>query len=169
MANYLWTTLHQLYSPTGVTGQYYSFSHTIKYTISDHTCNTKDMPNQINHLVNIFNEMSTASFMLPDNLKAMILLNTLPHSYKTTTSTIVQTVTMANFTMDHMIPLIIAELQLHHAMNSQSLIQGLSAGPSQPPTKANRTNTIQHAPCSNETCTHCGKGHPSDRCWKKYG
>jgi hypothetical protein len=28
---------------------------------------------------------------------------------------------------------------------------------------------IQHAPRSNETCTHCGKGHPSDRCWKKYG
>jgi hypothetical protein len=36
------------------------------------------MPNQINHLVNIFNEMSTAGLVLPDNLKAMILLNALP-------------------------------------------------------------------------------------------
>jgi hypothetical protein len=122
MAEALWTTLHQLYSPTGITGQYNGFSHAIKYTISDHSRNAKDMPNQINHLVNIFNEMSTAGLTLPDNLKAMILLNALPHSYKTTTSTMVQMVTMANFTMDHIIPLIIAESQLRHAMNSRSLI-----------------------------------------------
>jgi hypothetical protein len=127
------------------------------------------MPNQINHLVNIFNEMSTASLVLPDNLKAMILLNALPSSYKTTTSTIIQTVTMANFTMDHIIPLIIAELQLRHAMNLRTLIHQLSAGPSHPTAQANHTNTIQHAPHSNETCAHCSKGHPSDRCWKKYG
>jgi hypothetical protein len=109
MAEALWTTLHQLYSPTGVTGQYDGFSRTIEYTISGHSCNAEDMPNQINHLVNIFNKMSTAGLMLPDNLKAMIHLNALPASYKTTTSTIVQTVTMANFTMDYIIPLIIAE------------------------------------------------------------
>jgi hypothetical protein len=169
MAEALWTTLHQLYSPTGVTGQYDGFSHAIKYTINDHSRNAEDMPNQINHLVNIFNEMSTASLILPDNLKAMILLNALPSSYKTTTSTIVQTVTMANFTMDHIIPLIIGESQLHHATNSRSLIHRLSARPSHFPTQANRTNTIQRAPRSNETCTHCGKGHPSDHCWKKYG
>jgi hypothetical protein len=118
MANALWTTLCQLYSPTGVTGQYDGFSRAIKFSISDHSRNAEDMPNKINHLVNIFNEMSTAGLTLPDNLKAMILLNALPQSYKTTTSTIVQTVTMANFTMDHIIPLIIAESQLHHAMNS---------------------------------------------------
>jgi hypothetical protein len=169
MANALWTTLRQLYSPTGVTGQYDGFSRAIKFTISDHSRNAEDMPNQINHLVNIFNEMSTSSLSLPDNLKAMILLNALPHSYKTTTSTIVQMVTMANFTMDHIIPLIIAESQLCHATNSRSLIHQLSAGPSQPPAQANRTNTIQHAPRINETCAHCGKGHPPDRCWKKYG
>jgi hypothetical protein len=168
MANYLWTILRQLYSPTGVTRQYYDFSYAIKYTISNHSQNAEDMPNQINHLVNIFNEMSTAGLVLPDNLKAIILLNALLHSYKTTTSIIVQTVTMANFTMDHIIPLIIAESQLRHATNSRSLIHRLSTGPSQPLTEANCTNTIQHAPCSNETCTHCGKGHPSDHCWKKY-
>jgi hypothetical protein len=169
MAKDLWTTLRQLYSPTGVTGQYDGFSHAIKFSISGHSRNAEDMPNQINHLVNIFNETSTAGLTLPDNLKAMILLNTLPHSYKTTTSTIVQTVTMANFTMDHIIPLIIAESQLRHATNSRSLIHRLSARPAELPAQANRTNTIQHAPRTNETCTHCGKGHPSDCCWKKYG
>jgi hypothetical protein len=170
MSEALWTTLRQLYAPTGVTGQYDGFSRAIRYTISDHTRNAEDIPNQINHLVNIFNEMSTAGLTLPDNLKAMILLNALPPSYKSTTSTIVQTVTMANFTIDHIIPLIIAESQLCHATNSRSLIHRLSSRPVEPlPAQANRTNTIQHAPCSNETCTHCGKGHPSDRCWKKYG
>jgi hypothetical protein len=169
MANALWPTLCQLYSPTGITGQYDGFSRAIKFSISDHSRNTEDMPNQINHLVNIFNEMSTAGLTLPDNLKAMILPNALPHSYKATTSTIVQTVTMANFTMDHIIPLIIAESQLRHAMNPRSLIHRLSAGPSQPPAQANHTNMIQHAPRTNETCAHCGKGHPSDCCWKKYG
>jgi hypothetical protein len=170
MAHDLWVTLHQLYSPTGVTGQYDGFSRAIKFSISDHSRNADDMPNQINHLVNIFNEMSTASLTLPDNLKAMILLNALPHSYKNTTSTIVQTVTMANFTMDHIIPLIISESQLRHATNSRSLIHRLSSRPVEPlPAQANHTNTIQHAPRTNETCTHCGKGHPSDRCWKKYG
>jgi hypothetical protein len=99
----------------------------------------------------------------------MILLNALSPSYKNTTSTIVQTVTMANFTMDHIILLIISESQLRHAMNLRSLIHRLSSRPSPLPAQANRTNTIQHAPRSNETCTHCGKGHPSDRCWKKYG
>jgi hypothetical protein len=113
--------------------------------------------------------MSTAGLTLPDNLKAMILLNALPHSYKNTTSMIVQTVTMANFTMDHIIPLIIAESQLRHATNLRSLIHRLSARPSEPPAQINRTNTIEHAPRTNETCTHCGKGHPSDRCWKMYG
>jgi hypothetical protein len=108
------------------------------------------MPNQINHLVNIFNEMSTAGLTLPDNLKAMILLNAIPHSYKTTTSTIIQTVTMANFTMDHIIPLIIAESQLRHATNLRSLIHRLSARPSQPPAQVNHTNTIEHAPRTNE-------------------
>jgi hypothetical protein len=58
------------------------FPRAIKFSISDHSQSAEDMPNQINHLVNIFNEMSTAGLTLPDNLKAMILLNALPHSYK---------------------------------------------------------------------------------------
>jgi hypothetical protein len=59
MAHDLWTTLYQFYSPTGITGQYGGFSHTIKYMIHDHGHNIEHMPNQINYLVNIFNEMST--------------------------------------------------------------------------------------------------------------
>ena len=72
----------------------------------------EDLPNQINHWINIFNKMSAAGFTLPDNLKSMILLNSLPHSYKSVVSTIIQTTTAANFTIEHMILLIIAESQL---------------------------------------------------------
>jgi hypothetical protein len=40
MANNLWTTLCQLYSPTGITGEYDGFSRAIKYNISDHLLQT---------------------------------------------------------------------------------------------------------------------------------
>ena len=170
MARDLWTTLRQLYAPTGVTGQFDSFSKAIKYHIIDpreyRGHNMEDLPNQINHLINIFNEMSAAGLTLPDNLKAMILLNSLPHSYKSVISTIIQTTTAANFTMEHMIPLIIAESQLRHSTGSRSLVHHLFQ---EPTVEVNRTSTIQRAPCSTETCSHCQKNHPSDRCWQVYG
>ena len=144
MARDLWTTLRQLYALTGVTGQFDSFSKAVKYHIIDprEHCghNIEDLPNQINHLVNIFNEMPTAGLTLPDNLKAMILLNSLPHSYKSIVSTIVQTTTAANFTMEHMIPLIIAESQLCHLAGTRSLIHCLFQ---EPMVEVNRTSTIQ--------------------------
>ena len=65
--------------------------------------------------------MSIAGLTLPENLKAMILLSSLPHSYKTVVSTIVQTTTTTNFTMEHMIALIIAESQLCHSTSHRRL------------------------------------------------
>ena len=170
MARDLWTTLRQLYTPTSVTGQFDSFSKAIKYhIINPHEhCgrNMEDLPNQINHLINIFNKMSTAGLTLPDNLKSMILPNSLPHSYKSVVSTIIQTTTAANFTMEHMIPLIIAESQLHHSTGLRSLVHHLFQ---EPTVEVNCTSTIQRAPCSTEICSHCQKNHPSDHCWQVYG
>ena len=110
--------------------------------------------------------MSATGLILPDNLKAMILLNSLPHSYKSIISTIVQTSTAVNFTMEHMIPLIIAESQLCHSTGSRSLVHHFFQ---EPMVEVNRTSTIQRAPHSTETCSHCQKNHPSDRCWQVYG
>ena len=73
--------------------------------------------------------MSAAGLILPDNLKAMILLNSLPHSYKSIISTIIQTTTAANFTMEHMIPLIIAESQLRHRPDRDLLCTVFSRNP----------------------------------------
>ena len=110
--------------------------------------------------------MSAAGLALPDNLKAMILLNSLPHSYKSVISTIVQTTTAANFTMEHMIPLIIAESQLCHSTGLRSLVHCLFQ---EPMVEVNCTSTIQRAPHSTEIFSHCQKNHPSDRCWQIYG
>ena len=171
MARDLWTTLRQLYTPTSITGQFDSFSKAIKYHIIDpheyRGRNVEDLPNQINHLINIFNEMSAAGLTLPNNLKAMILLNSLPHSYKSVFSTIVETTTAANFTVEHMIPLIIAESQLHHSTQTRSLVHCLFR---EPTVEVNHTSTIQRAPHSTEICSHCQKNHhPSDCCWQVYG
>ena len=57
----------------------------------------------------MFERMSSTGLSLPENLKAMILLNALPHSYKPVTSTIVQTTTAADFTLDNIIPKIMLE------------------------------------------------------------
>ena len=112
--------------------------------------------------------MSIAGLTLPENLEAMILLNSLPHSYKSVISTIVQTTTNVNFTMEHMIPLIIAESQLRHSTSHRTaLVNHLDQQP--PAHEVNRTSTIQRAPHSTTMCEHCGKGHPLDHYWMKYG
>ena len=164
MARDLWQELQRLFAPTGATGQYDAFIEGVNFRIHE----SKDIPGQINNLVNTFHKMAMASLTLPENLKAMILLKSLPNSYKSVVSTIVQTTTTANFTMEHMIPLIIAESQLRHsASHRRALINRLDQ---QPPThEVNWTSTIQRAPHSTTMCDHCGKDHPSDRYWVKYG
>ena len=164
MARDLWQELQRLFAPSGTTGQYDAFIEGVNYCIHEN----KDIPGQINNLVNTFHKMSIAGLTLPENLKAMILLNSLPHSYKTVISIIVQTTTTINFTMEHMIPLIIAEFQLHHSTSyRRALVNHLDQQP--PAHEVNWTSTIQHAPHSTTMCEHCGKGHPSDCCWAKYG
>ena len=164
MARDLWQELQKLFAPTGATGQYDAFIEGDNFHIHE----SKDIPSQINNLVNTFHKMSIAGLTLSENLKAMILLNSLPNSYKSVVSTIVQTTTTANFTMEHMIPLIIAESQLRHSTSHRrALVNRLDQ---QLPThEVNQTSTIQRAPHSTTVCDHCGKGHPSDRCWAKYG
>ena len=164
MARDLWQELQRLFAPSGATGQYDAFIEGINFCIHEN----KNIPGQINNLVNTFHKMSIASLTLPENLKAMILLNSLPHSYKSVISTIIQTTTNVNFTMEHMIPLIIAESQLcHSTSHRRALVNRLDQQP--PAHEVNRTSTIQCAPHSTTICEHCGKGHPLNYCWMKYG
>ena len=169
MSHDLWICLQRLYAPTGVTGQFEAFSEALHIRIHDphesHGRNKEEIPNQINHLVNTFKRMSSAGLTLPKNLKVMILLNTLPYSYKPVTSTIIQTTTAADFTLDNVIPKIMSESQLCSSTNLRSLIHHIT----QEPAEANRTSVVERAPQSNETCSHCGKSHPSNHCWAKFG
>ena len=110
MARDLWLELQRLFAPTGATGQYDAFIEGVNFHIHEN----KDIPGQINNLVNTFHKMFIAGLTLSENLKAMILLNSLPHFYKTVISTIVQTTTTINFTMKHMYDSI---YHLHHCPN----------------------------------------------------
>ena len=154
MARDLWLELQRLFAPTGTTGQYDAFIEGVNFRIHKN----KDIPGQINNLVNTFHKMSITGLTFPKNLKAMILLNSFPHSYKTVVSTIIQTTTTTNFTMEHMIPLIIAESQLRYSTSHRrALVNRLDQ---QPIThKVNWTSTIQRALHFTTTCEHCGKGH----------
>ena len=164
MARDLWQELQRPFISLGTTGQYDAFIEGVNFHIHENN----DILGQINNMVNTFHKMSIAGLTLPENLKAMILLNSLPHSYKSVISTIVQTITNVNFTMEHMIPLIITESQLHHSTSHRrTLVNCLDQEPSAH--EVNWTSTIQHAPHSTTTCEHCRKGHPSYRCWAKYG
>ena len=143
MARDLWLELQRLFAPSGTTGQYDAFIEDVNFHIHEN----KDIPGQINTLVNTFHKMSITGLTLPENQKAMILLNSLPHSYKSVISTIIQTTTNVNFTMEHMIPLIITKSQLcHSTSHRRALVNHLDQQPSAH--KVNRTSTIQHAPHS---------------------
>ena len=52
--------------------------------------------------MSLFGQMTQAGLDLPQTFRAMILLNNLPPEYNCFTSTIVQTITIANFDMQHM-------------------------------------------------------------------
>ncbi|KAF8546551.1 hypothetical protein OG21DRAFT_1527757 [Imleria badia] len=174
----LWDQLNTLYSPAGIVGQFEAFSEALHIWIQDlneghchgPTSDECTIMSQINKLTSTYNKMTSAGLTLPENLKAMILLNSLLSSYHSLISTIVQTTTAAQFTLDNIIPKIVSEGQLRHT--SQSNCQGpahrMTAIQHELVAAANRTSTIQHTP-SKPTCSHCGKSHASDSCWQVYG
>ena len=178
LAKDLWDQLAALYAPTGITSQYEAFSQALGIQIidlNDHSncCRSDDLPitiaSQINALTNTYDKMSTAGLQLPDNLRTMNLLNALPSSYRPLVSTIIQTTTAVDSTLDKTIPKVISKAQLRSTsqINCRALMHRLfTSGPDR--SEVNWTNTIQHAP-SKPVCTHCGKGHLSENCWQVYG
>ena len=178
LARDLWDQLAALYALTGITSQYEAFSQALGIRIidlSDHSNRhgsndlSITMASQINALTSTYDKMSTAGLQLPDNLRTMILLNALPSSYHPLVSTIIQTTTAVDFTLDKTIPKVFSKAQLRSIsqINRHALMhRPFTSGPDK--SEANQTNTIQHAP-SKPVCTHCGKGHLSENCWQVYG
>ena len=66
----------------------------------------------INDIMSLFDQMTQARLDLPQTFCAMILLNNLPPKYNSLTSTIVQTITVANFDMQHVTAAILMEMDL---------------------------------------------------------
>ena len=66
--------------------------------------------------------MTQAGLDLPQTFHAMILLNNLPPEYNSLTSTIIQTITVANFDMQHVPAAILMEMDLqatHKPLHAQ--------------------------------------------------
>ncbi|KAF8549128.1 hypothetical protein OG21DRAFT_1488798 [Imleria badia] len=125
----LWDQLNTFYSPAGIIGQFEAFSEALCIQIQDlneghcrgPTSDVHTMASQINKLTSTYDKMTSAGLTLPENLKAMILLNSLPSSYRSLVSTIVQTTTAAQFTLDNVIPKVVSEGQLRHTSQSNRL------------------------------------------------
>ncbi|KAF8546609.1 hypothetical protein OG21DRAFT_1491041 [Imleria badia] len=127
----LWDQLNALYSSAGIVGQFKAFSEALCIQIQDpneghHHGPTSDeriIASQITKLMSTYDKMTSASLMLPENLKAMILLNSLPSSYHSLVSTIMQTTTVAQFTLDNVIPKVqvVSKEQLRHTSQSNRL------------------------------------------------
>ena len=174
----LFRSLAALYAPTGITSQYEAFSQALGIWIIDlseysNRHGSDDLPitmaSQINALTSTYDKMSTVWLQLPDNLRTIILLNALPFSYCPLVSTIIQTTTAANFTLDKTIPKVISKAQLRSTsqINHCALMHRLfTSGPDR--SETNWTNTIQHTP-SKPVCTYCDKGHLSENCWQVCG
>jgi hypothetical protein len=99
----------------------------------------------INETMSLFDQMTQASLNLPQTFCAMILLNNLPSKYNTLASTIVQTLKVANFDIDHVSSHILMVMDLR--ATCKPLHAWISHAKSEDPSSSiNRTNVIRCAP-----------------------
>jgi hypothetical protein len=95
--------------------------------------------------MSLFDQMTQASLNLPQTFRAMILLNNLPSEYNTLASTIVQTLEVANFNINHKSSHILMEMDLR--ATRKLLHAWISHAESEDPSSLiNRTNVIRHGP-----------------------
>jgi hypothetical protein len=95
--------------------------------------------------MSLFDQMTQAGLNLPQTFCAMILLNNLPSECNTLASTIVQTLEVANFDIDHVSSHILMEMDLR--ATCKPLHAWISHVESEDPSSLiNRTNIIRHGP-----------------------
>ena len=103
----LWDKLKTLFGTTG----FAAIFHLFKPVSSKHV-HIQYAQTDINDIMSLFDQMTQAGLDLPQTFRAMILLNNLPPEYNFLASTIVQTITVANFDMQHVIAIILMEMDL---------------------------------------------------------
>ena len=113
----LWDKLKSLFGTTG----FAAIFHIFKQVSFKHVCSAHAQ-NNINDIMSLFNQMMQAGLNLPKTFCTMILLNNLPPKYNSLVSTIVQSITVANFDMQHVTAAILMKMDLratHKPLHAQ--------------------------------------------------
>ena len=137
----LWDKLKTLFSTTGFTVIFRLFKQ-----VSSKHVHIQHTQTDINDIMSLFDQMTQAGLDLPQTFRAMILLNNLPPEYNSLASTIVQTITVANFDMQHVTAAILMEMDLqatHKPLHARISAVQESEDPS---SLINWTNIIRHGP-----------------------
>ena len=96
--------------------------------------------------MSLFDQMTQAGLDLPQTFCAMILFNNLPPKYNSLTSTIVQTITIANFDMQHVTAAILMEMDLRTTRKPLHAQISAIQESEDPSSLINRTNVIRCGP-----------------------
>ena len=137
----LWDKLKTLFGTTGFTAVFRLFKQ-----VSSKHIRIQHAQTDINETMSLFDQMTQAGLDLPQTFRAMILLNNLPSEYNSLASTIVQTITVANFDMQHVTAAILMEMDLratHKPLHAQISAMQESEDPS---SLINQTNVIRRGP-----------------------
>jgi hypothetical protein len=133
----LWDKLKALFGTTGFAAIFQLFKEVLGRHIR-----ISHAQQDINETMSLFDQMTQADLNLPPTFRAMILLNNLPNEYNTLASTIVQTLKVANFDIDHVSSRILMEMDLR-ATRKPLHAQISHAESEDPSSLINRTNIIR--------------------------
>ena len=138
VAKALMNKLHTLFGITGLAGQFLLFHRVMRIRVKTQTANEN-----ISALIQLFDQLCQAGLDLPQSFHTLILLSHLPDDMFTITSTITQTIAVANFNLETVASRILAEIDLQ--ATHQPLASRISAVQSED-ASAHRITLIRHGP-----------------------
>ena len=137
----LWDKLKTLFGTTGFAAVFRLFKQ-----VSSKHIRIQHAQTDINETMSLFDQMTQAGLDLPQTFRAMILLNNLPSEYNSLASTIVQTITVANFDMQHVTAAILMEMDLRATRKPLHARISTVQESEDPSSLINRTNVIRRGP-----------------------
>ena len=137
----LWDKLKTLFGTTGFAAVFCLFKQ-----VSSKHIHIQHAQTDINEMMSLFDQITQAGLDLPQTFRAMILLNNLPSEYNSLASTIVQTITVANFDMQHVTAAILMEMDLRATRKPLHARISAVQESEDPSSLINRTNIIRRGP-----------------------
>ena len=137
----LWDKLKTLFSTTGFAADFCLFKQ-----VSSKHVRIQHAQTDINDILSLFDQMTQARLDLPQTFHAMILLNNLPPKYNFLASTIIQTITVANFDMQHVTATILMKMDLQATCKPLHAWISAIQKSEDPSSLINQTNVIRRGP-----------------------